>query len=136
MRSRAAAEQIAVEEPPPWPWVFTFNEAKVAACRLACGARLGLPKWLFGAHNDMVPPASSAHAKQHALRQLDLASGHLAAGRLEAAYVLATQAVEAGLCYRSGRVVERARVFRRAYSSTTPPKIVRDFDDRLYGVYL
>ncbi|WP_229852705.1 DNA-binding protein [Streptomyces albospinus] len=136
MRSRATAEQIAVEEPPPWPWVFTFNESKVAACRLACGARLGLPKWVFGTYDDTAPPGSSAHAKQQALRQLDLASGHMAAGRLEAGYVLATQAVEAGLRYRSGRVVERARVFRRAYSSTTPPKIVRDFDDRLHGVYL
>ncbi|HEY5833215.1 hypothetical protein [Streptomyces sp.] len=57
-------------------------------------------------------------------------------GRLEAGYVLAGQAVEAGLRYRSGRVVDRARIFRRSYSSSTPPKTVRDFAEKLHGVYL
>ncbi|WP_405599694.1 helix-turn-helix transcriptional regulator [Streptomyces sp. NBC_01410] len=136
VRSRTAAALITAEEPPPWPWVFTFNEAKISACRVACGARLGLPSWVFGRHDDRATAMPSAHAKQHALLQLDFAAGHQAAGRLEAAYVLATQAVESGLRYRSGRVVERARVFRRAYTSSTPPKVVRTFDDRLHGVYL
>jgi hypothetical protein len=136
VRSRAAAKHLSTEDAPPWPWVFTFNEAKIAACRLTCGARLGLPTWVFGAHTDGAAVTSSAHTKQHALLQLDLAAGHMAAGRLEAGYVLATQAVETGLRYRSGRVIERARTFRRAYTSSTPPKIVRDFDERLHGVYL
>lgn len=133
-RSQKEAENITVQESPPWPWVFSFDASKVAACRLTCGARLGLPGWVFEAQNEA--SVSSAHAKQRALLQLDLACGHLAAGRLDAAYALATQAVEAGLRYRSGRVIERAQVFRRAYTSRTPPKIVRDFDDRLHGVYL
>lgn len=136
VRSRAAVSQLTAEEPPPWPWVFTFNESKVEACRLTCGARLGLPHWVFGSHNAVSVATSSAHAKQRALLQLDLAAGHMAGGRLEAGYVLATQAVEAGLRYRSGRVVDRARIFRRSYSSSTPPRIVRDFDDKLHGVYL
>jgi transcriptional regulator with XRE-family HTH domain len=136
VRSRAAVEHLSTEDAPPWPWVFTFNEAKVAACRLTCGARLGLPTWVFGAHTDGAAATSSVHTKQRALLQLDLAAGHMAAGRLEAGYVLATQAVETGLRYRSGRVIERARIFRRAYTSSTPPKIVRDFDERLHGVYM
>lgn len=135
-RSRTATAHIAAEEAPPWPWAFTFNEAKITACRVTCGARLGLPSWVFGTHDETASVMSSAHAKQRALLQLDLAAGHQAAGRLEAAYVLATQAVEAGLKYRSGRIVERARVFRRAYTPSTPPKVVREFDDRLHGVYL
>jgi hypothetical protein len=68
--------------------------------------------------------------------QLDLAFGHLASGRLEIGYLLATRAVESGLRYKSGRIVERARVFRRSYSSRTPPKVVRAFDDRLHDAYL
>jgi hypothetical protein len=136
IRSRTAAGHITSEEPPPWPWVFTFNEAKIAACRLTCGAQLGLSTWVFGSYDEAAAAMSTAHAKQRALLQLDTATGHQAAGRLEAGYALATQAVEAGLRYRSGRVIERARVFRRAYASATPPKIVRDFDDRLHGVYL
>lgn len=134
--SRAVASRLTAEEPPPWPWVFTFTESKVEACRLTCGARLGMPDWVFGSQNGVAVATSSAHAKQRALLQLDLAAGHLASGRLEAAYLLAAQAVETGLRYRSGRVVDRARIFRRAYTSSTPPKIVRDFDEKLHGVYL
>jgi transcriptional regulator with XRE-family HTH domain len=136
----AAAERsvvrIAVEEPPPWPWVFTFSGGKVAACRLSCGARLGLSKWVFGAQDDAAGVLSSGHDKQRALLLLDVASGHMAAGRLDGAFALATRAVETGLRYRSGRIVERARALRRGFTSATPPKVVRDFDERLHGVYL
>jgi len=91
---------------------------------------------VFDTHDEAALITPSAHPKQRALLQLDLAAGHMATGRLEAGYVLATQAVETGLRYRSGRVVERARVFRRAYSSHTPPRIIRDFDEKLHGVYM
>jgi transcriptional regulator with XRE-family HTH domain len=131
-----SAERIAVEEAPPWPWVFTFSESKVAACRLSCGARLGLPNWVFGAQDAAGAVLSSSHDKQRALLILDVASGHMAAGRLDGAFALATRAVETGLRYRSGRIVERARALRRTYTSSTPPKVVRDFDERLHGVYL
>ncbi len=136
VRSRSEVNRIPAEEPPPWPWVFTFNEAKVLACRLACGARLGLPAWVFESGDEAMLVAAAAHAKQRAILQLDLAAGHLASGRLEVAYLLATRAVETGLRYRSGRVVERARSFRRAYSSKTPPRVVRDFDERLHHAYM
>ncbi|MBO8187951.1 hypothetical protein [Streptomyces spirodelae] len=46
------------------------------------------------------------------------------------------QAVETGVRYRSGRIIERARALRRSFSSSSLPRVVRDFDDRLYGVYL
>jgi transcriptional regulator with XRE-family HTH domain len=130
------SRKIAVEQPPPWPWVFAFNENKVAAARLTCGARLGLPRWVADAHDAAGTVLTSGHEKQRALLTLDIAFGHLAAGRLDGAFALATRAVETGLRYRSGRIVERARTLRRAYSSPTPAKIVRDFDERLHGVYL
>ncbi|BBA99041.1 hypothetical protein RVR_5497 [Actinacidiphila reveromycinica] len=44
--------------------------------------------------------------------------------------------METGVRYRSGRIVERARAVRRSHTSSTPPKVVRDFDERLHGVYL
>lgn len=146
-RDHAAAERalgeaerhcahIAVEEPPPWPWVFTFNASKVAACRLACGARLGKPKWSFAAQDEAGTVLTSGHDKQRALYVLDIASAHLAAGRTDGAFALAAKALETGTTYRSGRIVEKARALRRSYTSATPPKIVRDFDERLYGIYL
>lgn len=134
--AETGADRISLEEPPPWPWVFTFSQPKVAACRLACGARLGLPQWVFSAQDEAGPVLASGHEKQRALYALDVASAHMASGRLDGAFALATKALEAGVRYRSGRIVERARTLRRSYTSATPPRVVRDFDERLYGVYL
>ncbi|WP_326599028.1 helix-turn-helix domain-containing protein [Streptomyces sp. NBC_01803] len=131
-----AAASIHSEEPPPWPWVFAFNESKVAACRLSCGARLGLHEWVFSAQDAAAAALSSGHDKQRAQLVLDIAFGHLAAGRLDGAFTLGMRALETGLRYRSGRTVERARALRRAYTSPTPPRVVRDFDERLHGVYM
>ncbi|MFE7958626.1 helix-turn-helix domain-containing protein [Streptomyces sp. NPDC057413] len=132
--SRAAAEALTTEqEPPPWPWVFSFTPEKVAACRVTCGARLQLPAWVLA---EDVEALATGHAKQRALLVLDIAAGHLASGRVEAAFALASSALDTGLRYRSGRIVERARAVRRSLTTASPPKVVRDFDERLHGVYL
>ncbi|KIE24639.1 DNA-binding protein [Streptomyces sp. MUSC 125] len=132
--SRTAAEALATEqEPPPWPWVFSFTPDKVAACRVTCGARLQLPEWVLA---EDVEALTTGHAKQRALLVLDIAAGHLAGGRVEAAFALASSALDTGLQYRSGRIVERARAVRRSLTTASPPKVVRDFDERLHGVYL
>ncbi|MFC4500545.1 MULTISPECIES: helix-turn-helix domain-containing protein [Streptomyces] len=131
--SRAAAEALTTEEPPPWPWVFSFTPDKVAACRVTCGARLGLSDWVIG---DDVEALATGHAKQRALLMLDIAAGYLTAGRVDAAFALASRALDAGLTYRSGRIVERARAVRRRLTTASPPKAARDFDERLHGVYL
>lgn len=134
VRSRTAAEALPGQEaPPPWPWVFSFTVEKVAAHRVTCGAWLGLPDWVLG---DDVEALATGHAKQRALLLLDIAAGHLAAGRVEGAFAVATRALEAGLHYRSGRIVERARAVRRSLALASPPRVVRDFDERLHGVYL
>lgn len=131
-----AADKVLAEDPPPWPWVFTFNRTKVAAMRLTCGARLGLPGWVNSAQDEAGGALGSGHEKQRALLMLDLACAHIATGRMDGAFSLATRALETGVRYRSGRIVERARAVRRTFTSANPPKVVRDFDDRLHGVYL
>ncbi|MFE7960553.1 helix-turn-helix domain-containing protein [Streptomyces sp. NPDC057413] len=134
VRSRKAAEGlIGQRQPPPWPWVFSFTAEKVAAHRVTCGAWLGLPDWVL---SDDVEALATGHAKQRALLLLDIAAGHLAAGRVEGAFAVATRALETGLKYRSGRIVERARALRRSLALSSPPRVVRDFDERLHGVYL
>ncbi|GAA0647536.1 hypothetical protein GCM10009535_26630 [Streptomyces thermocarboxydovorans] len=130
--SRAAAEALP-EDPPPWPWVFAFDPEKVAAYRVTCGARLGLADWVL---SDDVEALATDHAKQRALLVLDIAAGHLAGGRIEPAFALARWALDTGLTYKSGRVVERARALRRTLTTGAPPKVVRDFDERLHGAYL
>ncbi|WP_229871861.1 helix-turn-helix transcriptional regulator [Streptomyces longisporoflavus] len=118
---------------PPWPWVFTFTPAKVSAARVACGARLGLADWVLAEDTRAL---ATGHEKQRALLLLDIAAGHLAAGRIDAAFALASRALDTGLRYRSGRIVERARTVRRSLATSSPPKAVRDFDEQLHGVYL
>ncbi|WP_255948850.1 helix-turn-helix domain-containing protein [Streptomyces odontomachi] len=130
-----AAEQAPAEEPAPWPWIFAFSGAKVAAMRLTCGALLGLPSWVTSSMRDAKETLSSGHEKQRALLMLDIASAQVAAGRVDGGFSLATQALETGIRYRSGRIVERARSVRRQYPSANP-RVVRDFDDRLHDVYL
>ncbi|QEU92477.1 XRE family transcriptional regulator [Streptomyces kanamyceticus] len=136
LTSAAEAEQMPGEEPPPWPWVFAFDLRKVAAARVTCGARLARPRWVLTSLDDATAALSSNHEKQRALLGLDVASGHVASGHLDAAFALATRSLDVGLRLRSGRVVERARTFRRSYSSATPPTVVRDFDTRLHDAYL
>ncbi|NEC90936.1 helix-turn-helix transcriptional regulator [Streptomyces sp. SID12501] len=131
--SRAAVATLDGQEPPPWPWVFSFTDPKVSATRVACGARLGLADWVLSEDTGAL---ATGHEKQRALLVLDIASGHLAGGRVDAAFALASRALETGLKYRSGRIVERARTVRRTLTTTAPPKVVRDFDEQLHNVYL
>ncbi|MEV7018892.1 hypothetical protein [Streptomyces sp. NPDC093991] len=134
-RSRTAAGALPGQEeaPPPWPWVFSFTVEKVAAHRVTCGAWLGLPDWVLGGDAEAL---ATGHAKQRVLLLLDAAAGQLASGRVEGASALATRALEVGLQYRSGRIVERARAVRRSLTLSSPPRVVREFDERLHGVYL
>lgn len=130
--ARAGAESLPAD-PPPWPWVFRFDAGKVAAARVTCGARLGLADWARG---DDIAALATGHAKQRALLVCDIAAGHLAGGRVEAAFTLTARALETGLHYRSGRVIERVRAVRRSLTTSSPPRVVRDLDERLHDVYL
>ncbi|MFE2722472.1 multiprotein-bridging factor 1 family protein [Kitasatospora sp. NPDC059327] len=133
VHSRTVVQADAVAEPPPWPWVFVFDESKVAGFRLTCGAKLGLSRWVSESAG---PVLTSGNPKQRALLVLDIAAGHLAAGRVEAAFTLATQALEVGRQFRSGRIVERGRALRRSFRTSSPPKVVREFDERMYDMHL
>ncbi|MET8537037.1 helix-turn-helix transcriptional regulator [Streptomyces sp. NPDC005065] len=138
-RSLRSCEQhtarVPREDPPPWPWVFSFDDRKVASCRVVCGARLGRSQWGLSSQ-EIATALSSGHEKQRALLTLDVATGHLSTGRVDSAFALATRAVQDGVRLRSGRIVERARAFRRSYATATPPGIVRDFDTLLHDTYL
>jgi hypothetical protein len=127
--------QVPREDPPPWPWVFSFDERKVVSCRVVCAGRLGRSRWTLSAE-EITAALSSGHEKQRALLTLDVAAGYLTSGRVDSAFALATRALNEGLRLRSGRVVDRARVFRRAFATATPPGIVRDFDTLLHDAYL
>ena len=132
-RADEAVELIPGEEAPPWPWVFVFDHAKVARHRLTCAARLRRPDIAYAAAAGTGDYLSSGHRKQRALSQLDLATAYLHDREPERAFGLAGQALTLGRETRSGRVVEAARRFRRAYDGSPAGAVVQNFDRQLYG---
>jgi len=131
-RSTAAVEEVPRGDPPPWPWVFRFDHAKVAAHRLVCAVRLGRPKLATVVAGEV---DESGHRKQRALLRLDLGSAYLQLRQFDEAFRLAMLAVDDGIGTQSGRVLERAREFRRGYPGE-PTGVVREFDDRLRAAHL
>lgn len=131
-----SAAQIPDAEPVSWPWIFAFDERKIAACRITCTARLGQPLHTRTGEHEVAAALSGGHDKQRALLTLDVATAHLATKEIDAAFTLASRSLTEGVRLRSGRIIERARTLRRAYSTHRPPTVVRDFDDQLHATYL
>ncbi|MEW1720092.1 helix-turn-helix transcriptional regulator [Streptomyces sp. NPDC093109] len=130
------AGRISGSDPIAWPWIFAFDERKIAACRITCAARLG-PAHRTRMSDEVIAAAlSGGHDKQRALLTLDVASRHLAEGNTDAAFGLGGRGLSEGIRLRSGRIVEKARALRRCYSSSSPPSMVREFDDQLHTAYL
>jgi hypothetical protein len=109
-----------------------FDHAKVAAHRLVCAVRLGRPKLATAVAGEV---DESGHRKQRALLRLDLGSAYLQLRQFDEAFRLAMLAVDDGISTQSGRVLERAREFRRGYPGE-PTGVVREFDDRLRAAHL
>jgi transcriptional regulator with XRE-family HTH domain len=130
-RADEAVRTLASDGPVPWPWVFKFDHEKVARHRLTCAVRLNRPQIALSAAEDVTGFLRAGHAKQRGLLQLDVAEAHSQSGDLEEAIRVAIEAVDLGGRVRSGRIVDRARRFRRHFKGSPAPSIIRDFDDRL-----
>ncbi|WP_309500314.1 helix-turn-helix domain-containing protein [Streptomyces shenzhenensis] len=139
-RALKACEQHAARipdaDPVAWPWIFAFDDRKIAACRITCTARLGQPLHSRIGELDIASALGSGHDKQRALLTLDVAAGYLATKEIDTAFRLAERALQEGVRLRSGKIAERARALRRAYLSPRPPSIVRAFDDQLHATHL
>ncbi len=129
-RAEAAVERIAMEQQPPWPWVFPFDAQKIANHRLTCAVRLRRPDVAYVAVDDLSLVASG-HRKQRALVLLDLASVHVQTQEVGEALRVATAAVDLAAQTQSERVLSRARQFRRTVPAQAPHRLLRDFDERL-----
>lgn len=129
-RAETAIERIAVEQQPPWPWVFPFDARKIAHHRLTCAVRLHRPDVAYAAMDDLTLVASG-HRKQGALVLLDLASAHVQTQEVDQALQVATAAVDLAAQTQSERVLSRARQFRRTVPAQAPRGLLREFDERL-----
>ncbi|MGW9553024.1 helix-turn-helix domain-containing protein [Nocardiopsis sp. NPDC055551] len=114
---------------PPWPWVFAFDEAKVAGYRALVGVRLRTPHEARVAFADAVAPPSR-NVKQSAVLKVELASAHAEAGDIDEAFRLAQEALDTGVRFASERVVARVRSFRRRYRGPHADR-VNELDTRL-----
>ncbi|MFJ5926512.1 multiprotein-bridging factor 1 family protein [Kitasatospora sp. NPDC092948] len=133
VRSAALARTIHQESPPPWPWVFQFSETKIDTIRVTCGAWLGRSSWTLS-HARAVQ--ATTHTTQHGLLCMELALGHIAAGRIDTSLELAVRGLDIGLDLKSGRVIESARRVRRALpAGAAGSAAVTALDDRLAGAY-
>jgi transcriptional regulator with XRE-family HTH domain len=130
-RAEAAVLRITMEDAPPWPWVFAFDGAKVAAHRLTCATRLRRPEAAFTAAAAAKVPLNTGHARQRALLTFDLAEAHLQGGEVEKAFSVACDALDLAAPYNSGRVADRARRLRRVVTGRVPSNLLQNFDDRL-----
>ncbi|WP_159942492.1 MULTISPECIES: helix-turn-helix transcriptional regulator [unclassified Nocardiopsis] len=122
----------SVNTDPPWPWVFAFNEAKVAGYRALVYVRLCRPHDARRAFTEAFTPGTGS-AKQAAVLQVELATAHAEAGDVDEAFRLAQQALTTGIRFESERVIGRVRSFRRRYSGPRA-RCVSDLDDRLLSL--
>ncbi|MGI5208741.1 helix-turn-helix domain-containing protein [Spirillospora sp. CA-108201] len=132
---RRAQQAIDADDhaPPPWPWVFPFDEAKLAGYRALVAVRLNQPSAALAAFAESLTNNQPA-PKQRAAIMLEVATAvrqgaELAhdAAQADEAFRLGNDALRVGVTYASDRVIQRARGFRRQYSGPTTAR-VREFD--------
>lgn len=136
LHAEKAIRKSHPSEPPPWPWVFSFDHAKLAGYRALVAVRLSRAADALAAFTESLPAAQPA-PKQRAMVMLEVATAARQDGehsrdahRVDQAFQLAGEGLAAGLTYSSERVVERARRFRREYTGPVT-SYMREFDDKL-----
>ncbi|MFI0452464.1 helix-turn-helix domain-containing protein [Actinomadura sp. 6N118] len=132
LRSEAAIK--TADSPPPWPWVFPFDDAKLARTRASVAVRLGQGEQAVRAFAESLPTKQPA-PKQAALTTLEVATAQAQRGDVEQAFGLAMGALDIGISYNSERVLQKARQFRYSYSGPSGSAVAR-FDDRLRSTFV
>jgi transcriptional regulator with XRE-family HTH domain len=130
-RADEAARAMPTAGTVPWPWVFQFDHEKVARHRLTSAVRLHQPQIALAAGRQIDGFLHTGHAKQRGLLQLDLAEAHMQIGEPEEAFRIATDAADLGRNIQSGRIIDRARQFRRHFKGSPAQPIVREFDEQI-----
>ncbi|MBN6056572.1 transcriptional regulator, partial [Nonomuraea sp. RK-328] len=129
---RRAESAVAAGErsgTPPWPWVFPFDQAKLAGYRGQVSVRLGRAEEARSALSESLSAGRPA-VKQRGVLLTEMAAAQAMAGRHEEAFQYVSSALTVGVTYGSERIIHRARRFRRAYTGPVTAT-VRTFDERL-----
>ena len=115
-----------------WPWIFRFDEPKLAGYRAAAAAKLGRTRLAEKAFElaGTVPQAPKQRAVMDLAHARALANG----GEVEKACAVATSAFDAGAALGSARVVHEVAAFRSALGNRAG-RAVSELDDRLHATY-
>jgi transcriptional regulator with XRE-family HTH domain len=139
-RAGDAVENSLAQVPPPWPWMFPFDHAKLAGYRALACVRLGRPGDALAAFAESLAGAQPA-PKQRAVVMLEVATAgrqegvnHRDMARIDETFRLAGEAMAAGMRYNSERVLQGSRQFRRGYAGPATAQ-VHDFDQRLRATF-
>ncbi len=126
-----AIEHGQPDAEPLWPWVYPFDEPKIAAYRGASAVKLGLPKAGLLALDTALSAHGSAPTKQRALTLCDQAAAYALLGELDEACHLADEAHSIGAQTRSDKIVHRVRAVRALPTMQKRARAVQDLDERL-----
>jgi len=130
-RAEEAIEHGQPDAEPLWPWVYPFDEARIAAYRGACAVKLQLPKAALPALDQAVREQGPAPTKQRALALCDQAAAYTLLGDLDEACRLTDEAYGIGVQTRSKKIVHRVRTVRAQPAMQRRAHAVKDLDERL-----
>jgi transcriptional regulator with XRE-family HTH domain len=135
-RAGEAVDRGDAAVPPPWPWMFPFDHAKLAGYRALVCVRAGRPADALAAFAESLTAVQPA-PKQRAMLMLEVATAGRQEGvdqrdavRVDEAFRLAGEALATGRRYNSERIIQRSRRFRRGYAGPVTAN-VHAFDQRL-----
>lgn len=124
--------EAAQDDAPVWPWMFHFDERKIATYRSLIAARLRMAEVALAASEKA---GTSRSPKPAALAVVERARAFAAKGEFEHACRLAAGAYDAGRRFGSERTRQAVRDFR-AELPRLPARITADLDERLHASYL
>ncbi|MFY1675423.1 hypothetical protein ACN27G_36740, partial [Plantactinospora sp. WMMB334] len=124
--SRAAADE------PVWPWIFRFDERKLAGFRAQVAGSLGRVGVAENALRIAIDPYQAP--KPRAVMDLLRADVLVQSGNVDEACRVATEAFDVGKTYGSERVTRAVATFRNKLGKR-PGQAVAALDERLYSTY-
>jgi transcriptional regulator with XRE-family HTH domain len=122
----------AAHDEPVWPWIFRFDEQKLAGFRAQVAAKLGLVRMAQRAI-ELCQDQNQA-PKPRAVMDVHRAGILAQAGHVDEACALAVDAFDTGRTYGSERVIRAVAAFRTQLGTRAGRATAR-LDDRLYATY-
>jgi transcriptional regulator with XRE-family HTH domain len=121
----------AANDEPVWPWLFRFDQPKLAGFRALAEARLG--RWAAAEAALNLAATVQRSPKQQAVNDIDLARALAARGQIDRACQIALTALDTGTAYGSERVIRAVTHFR---SNLGPVgNAAANLDERLNRIY-